>query len=98
MDLNSVLLEGVIQSTTQADEGTGYWIELVSATRNYLTGRDRSTRYQINVRDVNRYPIIGHQPGQRIRVVGRLQRSGRKGLTILAEAVEKALTQRAPKP
>ena len=98
MDLNSVLLEGVIQSTTVADEGTGYWIELVSATHNYLTGRDRSTRYQISVKDVGRYPINGHQPGQRIRVVGRLQRSGRKGLTILAEAVEKAVSPRTPKP
>ena len=98
MDLNSVLIEGVIQSTSDARKNTGYWIGLESKSRDHKLGADTIDLFTINVRDVDHYPASSHQPGQRIRVLGKLQHSARKGLTILAFAVEKTVTTKALNP
>jgi len=94
MDLNSVLIEGEIVSTTEAEGDSGYWIELASKYRDCSANASLTEVYQINVINTKQYPSGRFQPGAHIRIVGCMRRSGLKGVVVLAEVVEKRVERK----
>ena len=97
MDLNSVLIEGEIVSTTDAEGNSGYWIELASKYRDYSTNTTLTEVYQINVCNTKQYPSSHFQPGAHIRIVGCLRRSEPRGLVVWAEVLEKRVERKVMK-
>lgn len=90
MDLNSVLIEGVVQSVkTRRGTRTGCWVEVRNRRPKGLDPDSSSHCFRIEVRENLRgCPPTAFTCGQRIRVVGSLRRESRIGPVILAEHVE----------
>ena len=87
-DLNSVLLEGIIQTIKPKRDKSGYWVELKNRK---VKGQDEtaSHRFRVEVKEGLRgCPPAAFTIGRRIRVVGQLQKESRLGPFIQAEHVE----------
>lgn len=89
IDLNSVLLEGVVQSIKPKRDKTGFWVEMRNRRNKGGEAEGVSHRFRIEVRENLRgAPPQAFTVGSRIRVVGSLRRESRLGPFIQAEHVE----------
>jgi hypothetical protein len=89
LDLNSVLLEGVIQTIKPKKDKSGIWVEMRNRRHRGPDTEGTSHRFRVEVRENLRgCPPGAFTIGQRIRVVGSLRRESRLGPFIQAEHVE----------
>jgi hypothetical protein len=88
-DLNSVLLEGVVQTIKPKQDHSGYWVEMKNRRDREKEEDTASHRFRIEVREnLHGCPPEAFTIGRRIRVVGQLRRESRLGSFIQAEHVE----------
>ena len=89
IDLNSVLLEGIVQNIKAKRDKSGYWVEMRNRRNKGGDPDSASHRFRIEVREnLHGCPPAAFTIGQRIRVVGSLRRESRLGPFIVAEHVE----------
>lgn len=89
MDLNSVLLEGIIQSIKPKKDRTGLWIEMRNRRDKDREQEGASHRFRVEVSgSLRSCPPTAFSIGGRIRVVGHLRRESRLGPFVRAEHVE----------
>lgn len=89
LDLNSVLLEGIVTSAKPKRDRSGLWVELRNRRNKSPEAEGTSHHFRIEVRENLRgCPPAAFTIGSRIRVVGSLRRAGRLGPFISAEHVE----------
>ncbi len=88
-DLNSVLIEGLIQAVKPKKDKSGHWVEIRSRKGKDTDDDCASHRFRIAVssRLRNCTPEL-LALGRRIRVVGKLDRESRLGAYVEAEVVE----------
>ena len=89
MDLNSVLLEGIVQTVKAKKDKSGHWVEIRNRRNKGQDTDGPSHRFRVEIGSSLRgCPPDLFTIGQRIRVVGSLRRESRLGPFVRAECVE----------
>lgn len=89
IDLNSVLLEGVVQTIKAKKDKSGYWVEMKNRRNKGPETEGISHRFRVEVSsNLRGCPPELFSIGHRIRVVGSLRRESRLGPYVRAEHVE----------
>lgn len=86
IDLNSVLLEGVVQTIKPKRDHSGHWVEIRNRRSKDQSGGDTSHSFRVEIGP--KAPVSQLAIGRRIRVVGTIRRASRLGSYIRAEHVE----------
>jgi hypothetical protein len=89
IDLNSVLLEGTVETIKAKRDGSGHWVEIRNRRNKDHGPESASHRFRVEVgSNLRGCPADRFQIGRRIRVVGSLRRESRLGPFLRAECVE----------